>query len=241
MPMRFLIETRQEHPLRNGAQLTLDPERSHYLCKVMRARIGDRVDCFDGAGTAFNAVLTTADNKRCELLIDHVATLVTRPVHAAHLGMSLLKGQSMDRALQQATELGAAGITLLDAARGNVRLNATRQDNKMNHWRKVISAACEQCGRLYVPKLYELVSVQQALSNATEPVIVLDQGGDPLPQSLPASARMILIGPEGGWDENERALFSSQSLPCYRLAATTLRAETVPAVALALLHHVQAQ
>jgi len=239
--MRFLIETPKDCRLREGVQLTLDAQRSHYLCKVMRSRAGDTVDCFDGAGVAFNAVLITADSRRCELQIERVATPAPQPMHPLHLGMSVLKGQSMDRALQQATELGAVGITLLDAARGNVHLDTARLDNKLIHWRKVISAACEQSGRLYVPKLYELVSVQQALVNASGPVIVLDHRGDPLPQSLPATARMILIGPEGGWDENERALFASRSLPCYRLGTTTLRAETVPAVALALLHHVQAQ
>lgn len=241
MPMRFLIETPEEHPLRNGTQLFLDPERSHYLCKVMRARKGEMVDCFDGAGTAFSAVLTTADSKHCALDVCDVSQREAQPTHHLHLGMSLLKGQAMDRALQQATELGADAITLLDAARGNVRLDAARQANKMAHWQKVISAACEQCGQLYIPDLHEPVSVLQAVTEATASVIVLDHAGAPLPQQLPAQACMILIGPEGGWEESERALFARQSLPCYRLAETTLRAETVPAVALALLHHLQAQ
>jgi RsmE family RNA methyltransferase len=69
----------------------------------------------------------------------------------------------------------------------------------------------------------------------------LDHLGKPLPHTLSAQERLVLIGPEGGWDETERALFASSALPCYRLAPTILRAETVPAVALTLLHHVQGQ
>jgi len=244
MPMRFLLEMEGPADLKPGTEISLSAERSHYLCKVMRARRDQQIECFDGHGRLMQGTVLQASAKRAVMRLDAIDEPVQARCVGVHLGISLLKGQAMDRALQQATELGAAEITLLNASRSNVKLSPERAENKLAHWRKIIMGACEQCGRLYLPGLNGPLALTEFLeqeSAGDAEIMVLDQTGDRLPSSLPKQPRVALIGPEGGWDETERTLFDSRGLDRYRLGASVMRAETVPAVALALLEHVQNQ
>jgi 16S rRNA (uracil1498-N3)-methyltransferase len=239
MPMRFLIETAIQPGLRPGIELVMDRERSHYLCKVMRMKSGDTVMCFDGKGCAFTAVLAAANPKKSTLQVTTIEPV--RPARPGmHMALSMLKGQAMDRALQLATELGATGLSLIRAKRSNVHLDEHRQDHKMAHWRNVIAGACEQSGHLYLPVLDQPIALDVWLAGrAAETVIVFDLNGEPLPASLPVGDYSLLIGPEGGWDDSERDLFSRLALATYNLGAQTLRAETTPAVAITLIAHLQ--
>ena len=243
MPMRFLIEVGDQAVPQPGDRITLAADRSHYLCKVMRLRGGEQVECFDGNGRRILATLTTANAKQAVLDLDEVAPAAPEPGIKIHLGLSLLKGAAMDRALQQATELGGTSITLLAAKRSNVQLSRERADGKLDHWQKVIASACEQSGRLYLPELRPPINVAEFLDTSMSDngleAIVLDQHGAPLPKTLPSQPRTILIGPEGGWDNAEMALFKARGLTQYKISDNVMRAETVPAVALALLAHVQ--
>ncbi|MCR9261740.1 MAG: 16S rRNA (uracil(1498)-N(3))-methyltransferase [Pseudomonadaceae bacterium] len=235
MPLRFLIP----EAVSEGQSITLAADRAHYLTKVMRHKAGDLIECFDGNGGAFDAQLSEVSNKRCTVTVSRIKAVEPRPDISLALGISLLKGQAMDRAIQQATELGASSICLINANRCNVHLSAERLTNKMGHWEKIIAAACEQSGQLFVPLLEPPQPVRQLIDNTASEVIVLDMHGKQLPASLPNIERLLLMGPEGGWDDEERSLFAAHQLPAYQLSASTLRAETVPAVALALFSHLQ--
>lgn len=235
MPMRFLVQT----PVITAQPIELTADRAHYLTKVMRHKAGDVVECFDGNGTVFDAQLSEVGNKRCTLLVTNQRPVAQRPAVKLHLGISLLKGQAMDRAIQQATELGASSICLVDAQRSNVHLTPERLDNKMSHWQKIIAGACEQSGQLYLPTLTPLQSLEHLITTTDTEVIVLDMQGEKLPATLARAERTLLMGPEGGWDEDERRLFAAHQLKHYQLTGATLRAETVPSVALALFSHLQ--
>ncbi|XOV83729.1 MAG: RsmE family RNA methyltransferase [bacterium] len=235
MPMRFLVQT----PVDPDEPFALNADRAHYLTRVMRHKTGDVVECFDGNGAVFEAQLIEVNSRRCTLRVTEQLRVVQPPAIKLHLGISLLKGQAMDRAVQQATELGASSIRLLEAKRSNVQLRTQRLDRKMDHWQKIIAGACEQSGRLFLPKLIPPASIAQVLAATEFEIIVLDMHGEPLPGKLPAEERLLLMGPEGGWDATERQLFVEHKLTHYRLSSGTLRAETVPSVALALFSHLQ--
>ena len=235
MPLRFLIS----ESISDGQSINLAADRAHYLTKVMRHKVGDIIECFDGNGTLFDAQLTDVGNKRCTVMVREVKAVQQRPTIRLHLGISLLKGQAMDRAIQQATELGASSICLLNANRCNVHLTADRLDKKMSHWERIIAGACEQSGQLFLPTLTAPQPLEHLLDSADTEIIILDMHGNKLPSTLPKVERLLLMGPEGGWDDDERSLFAAHQLPCYQLTASTLRAETVPSVALALFSHLQ--
>ncbi len=244
MPMRFLIEPGGNgRAIAPGHRIRVEADRAHYLARVMRLKSGAVVSCFDGSGRAFNATLTNHSTKHCELEVTEILPTAKPPLFGLTLGLSLIKGQAMDRALQQATELGATDITLVNARRSNVSFSGNaegRLDNKMRHWRKIVSGACEQSGRMYIPRLHGPVSVNEVIEAADQAqVIVFDPSGKPLPRQLTACDRMILIGPEGGWEEAELELFEPSAVKIHRFGGNVLRAETSPAVALALVQHIQ--
>jgi len=184
-----------------------------------------------------------ANTKQALLQVETVASPTARSEPRVHVGISILKGQAMDRALQQATELGTNEITILAANRSNVQLAGERVDNKLSHWSKIIAGACEQCGQLYLPTLNDPVSVAAFIEKLqVDPdvqTMILEHTAPRLPTLLAPASRAVLIGPEGGWDEAEQTLFDRVGVQRFSLGSTVLRAETVPAVALALLNHIQ--
>ena len=220
-------------------QLLLTAERSNYLCRVLRLTRGDAIEIFDGAGNVF-ACEIVADNPRQTELRVLTQTVTARP-QSSKLGVAigLIKGQPMDRAIAQATELGATDIYLLEGQRSNVKLNKQRMLSKLEHWRKVIVASCEQCGQINLPTLHDpaqLAPMLAQLSETANHIIFFDPQANPAPTQLAPQDRVIFIGPEGGFSPEELRAFADAKAEGYRLGTLTLRAETMPAAALALIH-----
>jgi 16S rRNA (uracil1498-N3)-methyltransferase len=224
-------------PHQTGATLQLDAERSNYVCRVLRMQEGDALDIFDGQGGLFHCALQTAHLKRAVIKILKPMPLAPQPTLAPTIALSLLKGQAMDRAIQQATELGVQRIWLLNAARSNITLKDQRLEQKLEHWRRIVGAACEQCGQLWLPEVLQPMSVSQCLTELSESVtpLIFDPSGAVMPAAVDMAQPLVFIGPEGGWSDAEMALFQQRYMTVYRLGDTILRAETMPAVALALV------
>ncbi|MGK0221907.1 MAG: 16S rRNA (uracil1498-N3)-methyltransferase [Limisphaerales bacterium] len=232
MPLQFYIApTQLESPQPSlGAEFTLDKAQSHHLRTVMRVKSSDEIICFDGVGTSFKAVLTDTSRRATQLQISQVSPKTdTGP--ALGLALGLLKGQAMDRAVLQATELGAQRIVLVNAARSNISLDSKRLETKIEHWRRITIAACEQSGRLYLPHLDYQQNWDELIAQAGSP-LVLQMGGRQLQREDVSDDALLLVGPEGGWDEGELQMFAEQELTFVSIAETVLRAETVPSVAL---------
>ena len=215
----------------------LAPEASHYLCRVLRLGAGDRVLCFDGAGTERVARITRADAKRVELEAEAVTRRAASPRPDATLVQAGLKGDALDRALQRATETGVARIDLVWADRCEVKLSGERLTRKLGHWQRVVASASEQSGRVWVPPVNAPVTLDQWMASSQETDverIALDSAGEVF-EAKPALERAaLLVGPEGGFSDAER----NRVLPHWqrwKLGHLTLRAETAPAVGLTAL------
>jgi 16S rRNA (uracil1498-N3)-methyltransferase len=205
----------------------------------MRKTKGDQILCFDGGGSEFDCTIINPSTNACEIMVVRQARKSEPPTPRLHVALGLLKGQPMDRALQQACESGATDVWLLHTSRSNVALNKARMSSKLAHWHKVLASSTEQCGSLFVPTLHPLASIAQTLEGARATPMVFDPGGCDMPQRLDPADRLLLIGPEGGWNEAELELFSDRGIPRYRLGNLTFRAETAPSVTLALVQRAQ--
>ncbi len=221
-----------------GEQIKLNSERSNYLCRALRLTVGDEINIFDGAGAVFTAEISDANPRGTEVEITAAAKPVDNRSYSLTLAIGLIKGSAMDRALQQATELGASQIQLIQADRSNVPLKSDRIENKRSHWERIISASCEQCGQLYVPELVGPLTLVQAIS-LTDNGIVFSPSGRAFPAQMTPVSRTAFIGPEGGWSDKELVLFQQNQIPSYKLGTTILRAETMPSVALGLIQQAQ--
>ncbi len=215
--------------------VTLGPERSHYLCRVLRLTAGDPLVVFDGAGSEYRATVVRADTRRCELEILQLINTEPEPALRLHLLQSLIKGDKLDFALQKATELGVTDIALMTTARSEVRLSAERMAKRMQHWRNVIASACEQCGRARMPQLHAPRPLQEVLlATPVDYRFLLEPNAAPM-ASVPDGDTALLVGPEGGFDDVERDLVLRTGAVTMGLGPLILRADTAPVAALAIL------
>jgi 16S rRNA (uracil1498-N3)-methyltransferase len=169
-----------------------------------------------------------------------------RPVEReSPLEVTLLQGVSrgprMDTVVQKATELGVHRLQPVLANRSVVRLDAERGEARLDHWRRIVISACEQCGRSVLPDVLPARSLDDALS-ALEPGTVgltLDPRGDgALGELLGTGNRVALaIGPEGGFTEDEIHTLTRAGFRGLRLGPRILRTETAPLAALAILQY----
>ena len=220
-------------PLTEGAAVSIEGAQAHYLTKVMRVGEGDAVVlCDDLTGEWVARVSGLA---RRDLLLTSETHL--RPREAVPdftLCTALLKKPHFDMVLEKATELGVARIQPLVTRRCVAdKLNGARA-------RAIVTEAAEQCARTALPKLDEPVKLDALLRDWPQDRTLFfadETGGAPAAATFAANPgpAALLIGPEGGFDDGERAAI--RALPQARaimLGPRILRGETAAIAATAL-------
>ena len=231
-----------EQPLRAGAELVLPGDASGHLTRVLRLAAGARVLLFNGDGHDYAAVLLDAARSAARVRIEHVQPAAAESPLALTLVQGIARGEKMDWILQKATELGVARIVPVFTARTEVRLDGGRGDKRLAHWRGVISAACEQCGRARLPRLDTPQPLAHWLATAVREgfLLTLDPQSSTRVRDLPAlSAAQLVTGPEGGLDAADLRLLQAAGARGLTLGPRVLRTETAGTAALAMLqsHH----
>src|SRR5216683_3705367 len=135
-----------------GAEIEL-PERVARHCAVLRLRRGDAVILFNGEGGEFSAELMRVSRSDVRACVISMRTPERESPLAIALAQCVSSGDRMDTTLQKATELGVSRIVPIASERSVVRLSSNRADRRVAHWRNVVIAACEQCGRNRVPEI----------------------------------------------------------------------------------------
>jgi 16S rRNA (uracil1498-N3)-methyltransferase len=231
-----------DRPLATGQTVVLPADRAHYVTRVLRARVGDALVVFDGRGGEHRATLERATRQEVAIAVgEHLERDVESPL-AVTLALGISRGERMDLALQKATELGVAAVRPLFTERTVVDLAGERLQRRMAHWRGVLTAACEQSGRTRLPGLHPPASLSQHLSAHAETAVphtglLLDPQAATGPTALPRPEGPVtlLIGPEGGLSDAERAAAYHAGYRGLRLGPRVLRTETAPLAALAIL------
>jgi 16S rRNA (uracil1498-N3)-methyltransferase len=197
----------------------LSDEDRHHLTRVLRVRQGDPITVGDGAGSWRPCLLRSEPEP-----VDRVF-VVAKPVPLVGVAFALIKGGRPELVVQKLTELGVDRIMPFTAARSIVRWSDEKAAKNSERLRRVAREAVMQCRRAWIPTIDEVTNFH---SMAAEPgMCMADRGGGDLDLASP----LIMVGPEGGWDETEMAA----DLPRVRLADSVLRAETAAIAAAALL------
>lgn len=220
-----------------GIEIQLEPQASHHLSKVLRIAVGEEFKIFNGDGHEWQAKVKTISKKSVvlELLYSEPDNRES-PLHS-HLAICVSKGDRMDFVMQKATELGVTEITPLLSQRTEVKLNSERWQKKQLHWQQICISACEQSGRNYLPVLNPIQQLDNWLGteNSTELKLLLHphQASTGLAES--AHSVTLLIGPEGGFSEEEIHNAIRYGFQPWQLGHRILRTETAPLVALSIL------
>ena len=140
--------------LLNQVKIEIDGQAARHLLQVLRLRVGDRFSAFNGDGSDYPCIITQVRKQWLEASIDGLPSARPKSPIVCTLGQALIKGDRMDWVIQKSVELGISCIVPLISERTEVRLKDERLAKRMQHWRGVITSACEQCGRADIPELH---------------------------------------------------------------------------------------
>lgn len=224
-----------------GAQVPLPPAAAHHALRVLRLRAGEQVVVFDGRGGEWRGVLEVAGGDAARVRLETFDPVSRELPFAVTVGQALLPAERMDWAIQKAVELGAARIVPLLTARTQTGGALERGARKQAHWQQVAVAAAQQCGRTAVPEVTLPRRwrdwIEEARGARPEACLWLLAPGGVALSRLPAPERSVtvLVGPEGGWSEEELDEAGRLGIERIGLGPRVLRSETAAAAALAMM------
>jgi 16S rRNA (uracil1498-N3)-methyltransferase len=228
-----------EAELGHDVQLQADPSQANYLLNVLRLRAGDQVRVFNGRDGEWAATLTDTTKRGCQLVLGQQ----TRPQVAGpdiDYLFAPLKRTRLDYMVQKAAELGVRRL------RPVMTRHTVAERVNLERVRANAIEAAEQCGVLWVPDVLAPVKLEAALVgwDAARTLIFADEGAaiqSPIRalSQVPPGPVAVLIGPEGGFHADERALLRAQlfTVPV-SLGPRIMRADTAAVALLALVNAV---
>jgi 16S rRNA (uracil1498-N3)-methyltransferase len=227
--------------------VTLPAEEARHVRDVLRLRAGDEVYVFDAEGREFRCTLGKFIRAGAILELQE-ETQPAQPESRLQLtlGIALLKGEKFDLVIQKTVELGVTRIVPLLTDRSEVRLtNLQSTQKRLSRWQRLAVEAAKQSGRAYVPRIVEPVPVISFL-HSTKPeggrFFLAERGGESLRDGLnsdPSVAQVIaaVVGPEGGWSDQEITAARQANWQIVTLGGRILRAETAAIAIVTLLQH----
>jgi 16S rRNA (uracil1498-N3)-methyltransferase len=232
--------------LPNLQQPVLGAAEAHHALHVLRLKVGDTLNVFDGRGHEAQCAIAeiSKDTVRLKVLARSATSALPFRITLAQA----IPKKTMDLIVQKATELGVASIVPLASERTLVKLDD--DSKKMDRWREIALESCKQCGNNWLPEIQpprKLRDFLGALPNFDLKLIAsLQPDAKPLKTILPgasalghpgASSVLVLIGPEGDFTPAEINLAKSAGCLPLSLGPLVLRAETAAIYTLSILHH----
>lgn len=203
-----------------------DPEEFiHQMSHVLRFRAGDIVHVFNSEIGEFKAEIVTSHKKGIEIkLIEEIETKTSAKKDIT-LGMSLIKKDNFELVVEKTTELGVTTIVPLIAERS---IKKELSDTRLL---RIAKEATEQSGRLHVPDIKDSVNLEEMLNlkDDYDTCLFGNMNGkisfsDLVKKDL--GKVLILVGPEGGWTDEEVATMEEAGFQSISINENTLRAET---------------
>lgn len=226
-------------PLAVGATIALPEAVAHHV-HVVRLQPGDELCLFDGSGGQYRALLASAGKRQATAtVVSHDPREVELPYQVT-LAQALPEGTKMDWIIEKAVELGVSAIQPLAAGRCVVRLSAERAGKKQDHWQAVIVAASEQSGRNRLARLGELTDFHRWIAGSMSNCILLTpratQSLAQWTRATPPQAVSLMIGPEGGYTQQEEDAAVERGAIALSMGPRVLRTETAGLAALAAIN-----
>jgi 16S rRNA (uracil1498-N3)-methyltransferase len=228
--------------------VTLPDDEASHLTRVLRLAPGASVRVFDGAGAEWRAeVAETRRGRASVTLIERVAPAPEAQIAIA-LAVAVLKGDKMDAVVRDAVMLGATAIQPLITERTEISLAAVERSRRIDRWQRIVVSSAKQCGRAVVPPVLPAQTFdgwirEEAKTTATDVprlrLVLVEPGAAGAAHDIRRIERPgdcdVIVGPAGGWAEQELAAAEIAGVQRVTLGGLTLRADAAPIVALTAL------
>lgn len=238
-----------------GQSVVLPPDAAHHARSVLRLQAGEPLVVHDGTGTGYACILDPfpQSGKTVTATVQNENKVQTEPVLRVTIAQALPKtADKMEQVLQHGTEIGAAGFVFFPAFRSVARWDSRdKTEKRLERWRQIVQAAAEQSGRGVLPDVSYVPNPQAVVQRLLQSSPGTEGEADETPRAalvchevadLPLRAALadlpdnlgnltVLIGPEGGFTNEEVALFTDAGAVSISLGPRVLRTETAALVA----------
>ena len=224
LPRLFVHQSLDE-----GASIELGGPQANYLGNVLRLVTGDELLVFDGLSGEWVARIAEAGKKRMSLSVER-RTREAESIPDVWLAFAPVKRAQTDWLVEKSTELGVARLIPVMTQR------TIAERVRLDRLESIAIEAAEQCGRTRVPQIVEPMPLKRLIEEVDPPrhlYFADEHGGEAVGSIFAEGPALILIGPEGGFTDEERQLVRGSGASPISLGPRILRAETAALAALA--------
>lgn len=241
---RFFVEPNDIVSDERGEHITIQGDDAVHITKVLRMKVGEHLTACDTDGFEYETVVQSLGDT---VTLDVISkkTSENEPPYVATVYQSLVRGERFDTVLQKATELGVKRIVPVITSRCTVRLEKKEYEKKVTRWQRIVLEAAKQCGRASVPTVTNPIAFDEAVKEAAAADLPLFcyEGEGTLPVTIhtetvesPGTVS-VMIGPEGGYSEEEARLAKESGMKMTGLGRRILRTETAAPFVLSCLSY----
>ena len=234
----------------DGLKAFFEGDEFRHQIKVLRRRIGNHIDFLDGRGKYYRGKITTIDNLKNMLQVEITEDVTFPKPLPLQLMVALPKSGKLDGIIQKAVELGVTKFTPLMTSRTVVNISSEEKiDRKHRHWQRIAVASLKQSGNPYLLKIDKPINFVDLEETRKEKILPVDRivfhprALDALPVKKwnlnKDAAVKLLLGPEGGFSENEIDFLRSHNYIISSLGKRIMRLETAVVSALTLVQFIK--
>jgi 16S rRNA (uracil1498-N3)-methyltransferase len=209
---------------REGSRAVIEGSDARHLARSLRARVGEEIEVIDPAGFMLTVRLEAVSPDRVEGAVVSERPHEPEPVARITIAIANLPAPALELVLSRCTEAGAFAFHVFQADRSVAR------GAKRDRWQTICREASMLAGRLRVPDVDVIASLDAVLEVSENPVMLVRGAPHQLAGMAEPRDLTLLIGPEGGWSDREISLVTAQA----DLGPRNLRADTAALVALSI-------
>ncbi|MBE6151003.1 MAG: 16S rRNA (uracil(1498)-N(3))-methyltransferase [Firmicutes bacterium] len=231
---RYFVDTKEDI-------FTLSNDDSYHITKVMRNKIGDKVEVVIDK-ELYICEIVSLDKQVSVKKLEKIEQDSELPCYVT-IAQSLVKEQKMDLILQKSCELGVSEIIPINTTRSVVKLDK-KETKKVDRWNKILKEASEQSKRIVIPKINEILDIKD-LANLDYDIKILCTVNElstsikkVLSKDLNGAKIILVIGPEGGFTDKEEELLINSGYISTSFGNRVLRTETASLYALSIINYI---
>jgi 16S rRNA (uracil1498-N3)-methyltransferase len=221
------------------APVQLGPEESRHAQRVLRLTAGDHVTLFDGQGlVAEGAISPVAGARDAVCVIVTAARIIPAVTPELTVAVALPKGGRVDDMIEQLSQTGVDRVIPMRTRRSVV----DARDSKLDRLARAAIESAKQCGRARVMRVEATLDLDRVLHEPASTRLIAAPGGDGLGGGVVQTLRqssgvLVLIGPEGGWDDAELVAAEAAGFARWTLGPHVMRIETAAVAAAAIVRY----
>jgi 16S rRNA (uracil1498-N3)-methyltransferase len=205
----------------------------HRHLAVARAETGEIVEVFDGKGNIWTVSVVSVGKRETVAQLMESHRVEAAPRYELVLAQALIKTAAFETALEKAVEIGVTRIVPFRASRSNMAAG-----KRHDRWLRIAIEAAKQSKRYHIPAVEDVCSFHEILMiPACSKIMFAERSGGPLKSALFGAPVLYMIGPEGGWTDEEMEAAGGQGFGLVSLGAGILKAETAAIVGGALIQY----